>query len=96
VTDTAFAGLIDLAAGAMVLAAVLIVWRRDLASIIRLLAWQGAALAAIPIIRGVHEGDAALVGIGVLIAALRVVGLPWLLARAMGPRNADRGRPPRW
>jgi hydrogenase-4 component E len=93
VTDTAFAGLIDLAAGAMVLAAVLIVWRRDLASIIRLLAWQGAALAAIPIIRGVHEGDAALVGIGVLIAALRVVGLPWLLARALGaeergPREA--------
>lgn len=92
-TDTAFAGLIDLAAGAMVLAAVLIVWRRDLASIIRLLAWHGAALAAIPIIRGVHEGDAALVGIGVLIAALRVVGLPWLLARAMGaeergPREA--------
>ncbi|MGB5111972.1 MAG: hypothetical protein WBO08_10330 [Mycobacterium sp.] len=83
-TDTAFAGLIDLAAGAMVLAAVLIVWRRDLASIIRLLAWQGAALAAIPIIRGVHEGDATLVGIGVLIAVLRVVGLPWLLARALG------------
>lgn len=83
-TDIAFAGLIDLAAGAMVLAAVLIVWRRDLRSIIRLLAWQGAALAAIPIIRGVHEGDAALVAVGALIAVLRVVGLPWLLARALG------------
>ena len=44
------------------LAAVLIVWRRDLAAIIRLLAWQGVALAAIPILRGVHDGDGALIG----------------------------------
>lgn len=89
-TDTAFAGMIDLAAGALVLAAVLIVWRRDLHSIIRLLAWQGAALAAIPIIRGVHEGDAALVGVGAAIAVLRVVLLPWLLARALGAE--ERGQ----
>jgi hydrogenase-4 component E len=84
VTETAFAGVIDLAAGALVLAAVLIVWRRDVRSIIRLLAWQGAALAAIPIIRGVQEADATLIGIGAAIAVLRVVLLPWLLARALG------------
>lgn len=89
-TDTAFASMIDLAAGALVLAAVLIVWRRDLRSIIRLLAWQGAALAAIPIIRGVHEGDAVLVGVGAAIAVLRVVLLPWLLARALGAE--ERGQ----
>jgi hydrogenase-4 component E len=90
VTDTAFAGMIDLAAGALVLAAVLIVWHRDLRSIIRLLAWQGAALAAIPIIRGVHEGDVALVGVGAAIAVLRVILLPWLLARALGAE--ERGQ----
>jgi hydrogenase-4 component E len=90
VTETAFASVIDLAAGALVLAAVLIVWRRDVASIIRLLAWQGAALAAIPIIRGVYEGDAALIGIGAAIAMLRVVLLPWLLARALGAE--ERGQ----
>lgn len=83
-TDTAFASAIDLAAGALVLAAVLIVWRRDVRSIIRLLAWQGGALAAIPIIRGVQEDDATLIGIGAAIAVLRVVLLPWLLARALG------------
>jgi hydrogenase-4 component E len=90
VTDIAFAGMIDLAAGALVLAAVLIVWRRDVASIIRLLAWQGAALAAIPIIRGVHEGDAVLVGVGAAIAVLRMGLLPWLLARALGAE--ERGQ----
>ncbi|MGK2882189.1 MAG: hypothetical protein ACSLE6_15755 [Mycobacterium sp.] len=83
-TNASFASVIDLAAGAMVLAAVLIVWRRDLRSIIRLLAWQGVALAAIPMIRGLHEGDAALVGVGVGIAVLRVALLPGLLARALG------------
>ena len=31
------------------LAAVLIVWRRDLRAIVRLLAWQGMALATIPL-----------------------------------------------
>ncbi len=47
-----FGSLIDFAAGGLVLSAVLIVWRRDLPAIARLLAWQGAALAAIPLVRG--------------------------------------------
>lgn len=42
-----FSILVDFAAGGLVLASVLIVWRRDLRAIVRLLAWQGAALAAI-------------------------------------------------
>lgn len=83
-TDAAFASVIDLAAGALVLAAVLIVWRRDLRSIIRLLAWQGAALAAIPAIRGIHEHDATLMVVGAAIALLRAFLLPWLLNRALG------------
>ena len=86
-TEAAFASVIDLAAGALVLAAVLVVWTRDLGAIIRLLAWQGAALAAIPIIRGVHESDATLVVIGAAIAVLRTVLLPWLLARALGAEH---------
>ena len=53
-----FAILVDFAAGGLMLAAVLIVWRRDLRSIVRLLAWQGIALAAIPIVRGVYDDDA--------------------------------------
>ena len=46
---------------ALLLAAVLIVWRRDLRAIVRLLGLQGVALAAIPVVRGVHEHDAALI-----------------------------------
>jgi hydrogenase-4 component E len=83
VTENNFANLIDFAAGGLTLAAVLIVWRRDLRSIVRLLAWQGVALAVIPIVRGLHENDAALVWVGAAVLALRAVGLPVLLARAL-------------
>lgn len=78
-----FTVLVDLAAGGLLLAAVLIVWRRDLKAVIRLLAWQGVALAAIPILRGVYDGDRALIGVGVAVLVLRTAVLPRLLARAV-------------
>jgi hydrogenase-4 component E len=81
--DTTFVSAVDFAAGGLLLAAVLIVWRRELRAIIKLLAWQGVALAAIPIVRGIHEGSAELVGIGGAILLLRALVLPWLLARAV-------------
>lgn len=83
-----FATLVDFAAGGLTLAAVLIVWRRDLLAIVRLLAWQGVALAAIPIVRGIHDRDTALIGVGLAVLALRAVVLPWLLARAVGAESA--------
>lgn len=85
-----FSILVDFAAGGLVLASVLIVWRRDLRAIVRLLAWQGAALAAIPLLRGIRDNDRALiaVGIAVLALALRALVLPWLLARAVGAEAA--------
>ena len=83
-TDNNFSVLVDLAAGGMLLAAVLIVWRRGLAAIIRLLGWQGVALAAIPVLRGVYDGDGALIGVGVAVLVLRGAILPRLLARAVG------------
>jgi hydrogenase-4 component E len=82
-TDADFAILIDFAAGGLTLAAVLVVWRRDLRAIVRLLAWQGLALAAIPIVRGLHDDDSALVAVGVAVLVLRAAVLPWLLARAL-------------
>jgi hydrogenase-4 component E len=79
-----FAVLVDLAAGGLLLGAVLIVWRRDLVAIVRLLAIQGVALAAIPVLRGMYDGDRALIGVGVAVLVLRGVVLPRLLARAVG------------
>ncbi|MEE6177037.1 hypothetical protein [Mycobacterium sp. 050134] len=83
-THDTFAVLVDLAAGGLILAAVLIVWRRDLRAINRLLAGQGVALAAIPILRGVYDGDRALVAVGVAVLVLRAAILPRLLGRVLG------------
>ena len=89
-TEANFAILVDLAAGGLLLASVLIVWRRDLRSVVRLLAWQGVALAAIPLLRGVFDGDTALVYVGLAVLALRGVALPWLLARAVAAEQRDQ------
>lgn len=74
---------LNLAAGGLLLTAVLVTWRRDLAAMVRLLAVQGVALAALPLLEGGHRRDAALIGVGVAVFALRVVLLPVLLARAV-------------
>ncbi|HTQ21089.1 hypothetical protein [Mycobacterium sp.] len=88
-TYNSFTVLVDLAAGALTLAAVLIVWRRDLTAIIRLLACQGVALAAIPILRGGYGGDGVLICLGAAVLVLRASVLPWLLARALGAEPAS-------
>jgi hydrogenase-4 component E len=85
-----YTSLLGLAAGGLLLAAVLIVWRRDLHSIVRLLVVQGVALASIPILRGVYDQDWALVAVGIAVFALRAIVLPWLLARAVGAEPEDQ------
>jgi hydrogenase-4 component E len=88
--SSTYANAIDLTAGGFMLAGVMIVWRRELRSLVRLLAWQGAALAAFPFVEGIHQHDGALVAVGIAIASLRVGLLPWLLRRAVGAEAEDR------
>jgi hydrogenase-4 component E len=85
-----YTGVLDLAAGAFLLTAVLIVWRRELRAIVRVLAWQGLALATIPLTVGVYHADAALIAVGAVVLLLRAVALPLLLARAVGTEDAER------
>ncbi|WP_310785122.1 hypothetical protein [Mycobacterium sp. Z3061] len=89
-SDLDYSGVLDLAPGGLVLTAVLIVWRRDLRSIARLLALQGVALAAIPVILGVHGRDWELVGVGAALFVLRGVVLPGLLAHALGAEERQQ------
>jgi hydrogenase-4 component E len=89
-TQATYNGVLNLAAGAFLLAAVLIVWRRELRATVRLLAWQGLALAAIPLTEGVYHDDAALITVGAVVLLLRAVALPLLLAQAVGPEDHER------
>jgi hydrogenase-4 component E len=90
-TGSTYAGVIDLAAGTMLLTGVLIVWRRELRAMVRLLAYQGAALAAIPLAEGIRGGDSQLVALVVVVLGLRAVVLPALLGRAVR-REPSRAR----
>ncbi|MCP9966820.1 hypothetical protein [Actinomadura madurae] len=84
-----FEQLLDLAAGAFLLTAVAVLWRRELTALIRLLAAQGAALAAMVALLAAHERDAELAAVAVVVATLKAVVVPRLLRRTL----AGDGRP---
>ncbi|MGV9661853.1 hypothetical protein ACWDUL_02300 [Nocardia niigatensis] len=88
-TETGYVSMLDLAAGGLVLAAVFVVWRRDLGAIVRLLAVQGIALAAIPLVQGAHHSEIASLVVGLVVLALRGVVLPLLLGRAAGAERRE-------
>jgi hydrogenase-4 component E len=93
VTEVVYVQLLDLACGAFLLAGVLVLWRRQLAAIIRLFAAQGAALAGIVALLGVHQGDPELVGVAAGILALRAGLLPYLMRRALAEGEARETQP---
>ncbi|MEV0718629.1 hypothetical protein [Asanoa sp. NPDC050611] len=94
-TDLSYALFLDLAAGLFLLAAIGVLWRHQLASMIRLFALQGAALAAIVAILGIHEHSLELILVAVGLGALRAAVLPYLAWRALGdsPAEARETRP---
>ncbi len=93
-SEATFTQLLDLACGGFLLAAVIVLWRRELTAIIQVFALQGLALAAIPLLLGLHEHRADLVAVAAGIAALRAGLLPYLMRRALiaSAPAEDRGR----
>ncbi|MFF4532311.1 hypothetical protein ACFY1P_23930 [Streptomyces sp. NPDC001407] len=81
--DSVFTQLLDLACGAFLLAAVVVLWLRQLSSIVRAFALQGVALAAVAALLGVHEGRWNLLAIAAGIGLLRAGALPHLIRRAL-------------
>ncbi|MGA5134144.1 hypothetical protein ACPCTO_30520 [Streptomyces olivoreticuli] len=81
--DSVYTQLLDLACGAFLLAAVVVLWLRQLSSIVRAFALQGVALAAVAGLLGVHEGRWDLLAVAVGIGLLRAGALPHLIRRAL-------------
>ncbi|SFR01969.1 hydrogenase-4 component E [Lentzea waywayandensis] len=82
--------LLDLACGALLLTAVLVLWRRELTVIIRMFALQGAALAVLVGVLAAQENSAELWAVAVGVFALRAVVLPYLLRRALAGAGESR------
>ena len=93
-TSPGFTTALDLAAGALLLLAVLIVWRRGLRGMVTLLGVQGAALGLIPILTGAHTGDALLIGVGAGVLVLRALVIPGLLVRLLAGDTPPRETAP--
>jgi hydrogenase-4 component E len=90
VSDDLFVRCLDLAAGLALVCAFVVVWRRDLVAVIRALAVQGAALAAVAVVLGIHEDDLEPVIAAGLLLALKAVVLPVVLLRIV--RAGDQSR----
>jgi hydrogenase-4 component E len=82
-SDSTYTTLLQLSVSVLLLSAVLVVWRREFSALVRLLAVQGLALAAIPLIRGWHNSDWTLIGLAVGVAVLRGAVLPAVLRRLL-------------
>ena len=65
-------------------------WLRRLVTVIRVLAVQGLALAAVAAVIGLYEHEAELVAVAVMVAVLRVFVMPGLIMRAV--RAGDEHR----
>jgi hydrogenase-4 component E len=94
-TDTTYPLLLDLAAGLFLLTAVGVLWRHQLAAMIRLLRLQGVALAAIVAILGAHQRRAEVLLVAAGLGILRAGILPRLARRALSgaPAEARETRP---
>jgi hydrogenase-4 component E len=77
---------LNLVCGALLLSAVLILWRREMAAIVRLLAVQGCLVGALAAVLGAHQRSFELAAVAVGLIALKGVLLPVVLDRA---RRAD-------
>ncbi|MEO7060773.1 MAG: hypothetical protein ABI083_13720 [Lapillicoccus sp.] len=79
---------LGLCAGVVILTAVLQLWRRSLSGSLTLLAAQGVALSALILTIGVADGDPQLLGVAVLVLAIKGAAIPLLLARAVSATGA--------
>lgn len=96
-TAAAATQLVALAAGALLVTSVLVVWRRELSAQVRLLTVQGVSLAVLAVtigLSGPRSARAELVVVAVLVLVLRAWLLPWVVGRRLraGVEAGDAAR----
>ena len=85
---------LNLICGAFLLAAVLMLLRRDLAAIVRLLAIQGVLLAALAALLGAYEGSLELYAVALGVLLLKAIALPVVLRRVLRDSSEARETKP--
>lgn len=82
--------LVNFCSGALLLTAVLVLWRRELSVIIRVFAVQGVALAGLITVLAVDQGSVELAAAAAGVLVLRAGVLPAILRRALAAAGEDR------
>ena len=82
-SDTVYVQTLYLICGGLLLSAVLMLWRRELAAIVRLLAVQGVLLAALAALLGAREGSIELYVVAAGVLVLKAVVLPAMLRKVL-------------
>lgn len=88
--EALYAQLLNLSAGALLLTAVLVLWRRELSVIIRVFALQGIALAGLVAVLAMHEVSIELGALALGVLVLRAGVLPAFLRRALAAAGSER------
>ena len=89
-SEQLYGQLLNIAVGALLLTAVLILWRRELSAIINVFALQGIALTVMVGLIALEEGSVELGAVAVGVLVLRAGVLPWLLRRALAGAGTTR------
>lgn len=86
-----YVATLELAAGAVLLSAVMTLWRRSVSSIVAMLRLQGVALCAVAVDLARHENDRALLVTGALVLVVKGVVVPTVLRRVAkwDPRSRE-------
>lgn len=89
-SETTYVQLLYLACGGLLLTSVLVLWRRELAVLVRVFAVQGVVLAALVAVLAAHESAGELWAVAAGVLVLRAGVLPYLVRRAMASAGEAR------
>ena len=89
--NATYVGTLQLAAGAVLLSAVMTLWRRGVGSLVSMLSLQGMALSVVAVDLALHENDHALLLTGLLVLVVKGLVVPTLLRRVarLDPRSRE-------
>lgn len=76
-----YSSALTLFVGAVLVGAVVVLWLSAVRPVVRVLAVQGLGLAAVAVTLGVHARDAGLIATAAVVAGIKGVAIPHLLAR---------------
>jgi hydrogenase-4 component E len=85
-----FSAALTLAAGAVLVCAVIVLWLTSVHTAIRVVAVQGVALGTVAVILGVHQRDIGLIATAAVVLLLKGAVIPFLLGRAGSEGPATR------